>query len=67
MPYYPLTDDPHKDFDNHEAQREFWLRKRPRCSECGEHIQDEYAYYYADKWICEKCMKQYRQEVNAEF
>ena len=61
--YFPLTDDPHKDFDNYEKRRELWLKNRPRCSECDHHIQGDYAYYINDEWICDECMKQYRKEV----
>lgn len=33
------SDDPSADFNRHEARAEAWLRKRPVCCFCGEHIQ----------------------------
>lgn len=47
----------------HDAEKEAELEKLPECSECGEKIQDEYAYYINGEWICERCMKDYRKEV----
>lgn len=58
------TDDPVADFLAHDAERQRRLRRRPRCCECGEHIQDEYAYCINDEWICEACLNgHYRQSV----
>ena len=51
--------DPITDFLRHDAQQEAWLRHRPKCCLCGEHIQDEPAYRFSGKketWICEECM-----------
>ena len=48
--------DPIDAFHQHEAAQERWLRSRPVCVECGEHIQDEYAFYIDGEWICEDCM-----------
>lgn len=51
--------DPVQDYLRHDAQQEAWLRSRPKCSCCGERIQDEQAYHFEGKkeiWICEECM-----------
>lgn len=61
------TDDPLADFDRHEAEQERKRRRIPRCSECDEHIQDEYAYYINGEWICEECMRQYLKIVDADL
>ena len=45
-------------FRQHEAEKEEALAKRPKCSECKEHIQDEKAYLINGEWICEKCMEE---------
>ena len=45
--------DPIDAFHQHEAAQERWLRSRPVCAECGEHIQDEYAFYIDGEWICD--------------
>ena len=53
------SDDPIRDYLRHDAQQEAWLKSRPKCSCCGEHIQDEQAYRFGGKkevWICEECM-----------
>lgn len=48
----------------HEAEKEAELDKMPECVECGHKIQDEYAYYINDEWICDNCMDaNYRKEV----
>lgn len=41
-------------FARHDAEQEAQLKKLPECSECGEHIQDEEAYYINGEWICER-------------
>lgn len=51
-------------WEQHESEKDMWLQRLPKCSECGEAIQDEYAYYINDEWICEDCLKDnYRKEV----
>ena len=59
--YY--TDNPIADFLRYDAEQEKQLEKLPRCSECGKHIQSDFAYYINDEWICEDCMDEYRREV----
>ena len=46
-----------------EAEAERWLQKRPECVDCGEHIQDEDAYYINGEWICKDCMSAYLVSV----
>ena len=61
------TDDPIADFERYDAAQEAKLERLPVCEECGEPIQDDYAYYINDIWICESCMKaNYRREVVPE-
>ena len=56
--------DPHADFLEHDADQERWLSTLPRCSECGEPIQDEYAYLFHDEWIHEECMeREYKRRI----
>lgn len=54
--YY--TDDPVADYERYSADQERELDRLPRCSECGEPIQDEYCYLINDEAICESCMKE---------
>jgi len=61
------TDDPVADFERYDAEQEAKLERLPECSECGNKIQDEYAYYINGEWIHTKCMdKNYRREVIPE-
>lgn len=60
------SDDPIKDFLNHDAEQEAWLAERPVCADCDEHIQDESAYYINGEWICMNCMSAYEREVLPE-
>lgn len=57
------TGDPLTDFARREAEQEAWLKKRPVCADCEQHIQEEWAYYINGEWICEDCMDSYRQVV----
>ena len=67
MILFVRTDDPLADFDRYQAEEERWLKKRPRCSECDKHIQDEFAYYINDEWICPECMSEYLKPVDEDF
>ena len=62
------TDDPLSDYDRYEAECEAWLKSRPVCVKCREHIQDQYAYLTENGWICddcadESCTNENREEV----
>lgn len=59
----PYTDDPVADFDAYDRENHIWLKKRPICIHCHEHIQDEYAYMIDGEWVCEGCLKHYRKLV----
>lgn len=52
------TNDPLRDFENHCYEQEQWLKRRPICCECKEHIQDEQALHIGNKWYCEKCINE---------
>lgn len=57
------TDNPLADFANYEWEREKELAQRPICSECGEHIQEKYAYRIDGKLICEICMNEHKERI----
>ena len=40
----------------HDAAQEAKLMRRPICSMCGEHIQDEYAVKIGDDLYCDDCI-----------
>ena len=61
MAYIP---DVYDQWKAHDAEQQAQLDKLPRCCECDEPIQDEYAYYINGEWVCEQCMNEnYRKEV----
>lgn len=51
-------------WEAHDIKNEMWLARRPVCSECDQHIQDEEAFYINGEWICEKCMDNYKRFVD---
>lgn len=63
-----ITDDPLHDFYEHDAEEEEWLRKRPICYSCGNHIQDDYGYLYDGNLLCEKCWDDIvRKEIRVDI
>jgi formylmethanofuran dehydrogenase subunit E len=58
--------DNYSQWEAHQREYDSWLAKRPVCADCGEHIQDEEAYYISGAWICVDCMDSYRREVLPE-
>lgn len=57
--------EPHDDFLCREDEHEKWLKTRPVCAYCREHIQDRYYYLINDNPICEDCLDcYYREEIN---
>ena len=59
------TDNPLKDLREHEADAERWLESRPKCRICGEHIQDNVAFFYDPiGYICDECLIEYRRFID---
>lgn len=48
----------------HDAEQEKRLSKLPKCSECGEPIQEESCYFINGEYICESCMDNYKVYVD---
>ena len=44
-------------YERHEREQAKKLNELPVCSNCGEPIQDETAYYINGEWICNDCME----------
>ena len=59
--------DNYSQWEVHERRQESWLAKRPVCADCGEHIQDEEAYYINGEWICVDCMSAYIVNVEDDI
>lgn len=59
------TDDPIRDFWEHEREADQWLKSRPKCRICGEHIQDNVAFHEESiGWICDDCMNEFRRFID---
>lgn len=60
-----LGDVYYQDFQRDDAEKVRWLKKRPVCAWCGEHIQDESALYFDDSndWMCDKCQEDKRRFI----
>lgn len=50
-------------FEMHEAENDRWLRKRPVCAECGEHIQDDHAYRMDQGLLCPQCFEEWADDI----
>ena len=57
------SDDLDRDIARYLDYQDQMLERRPVCSECDEHIQDEQAYYKDGKYICLRCMENYLVSV----
>ena len=58
------TNDPIRDAENYQADQEEWLKSRPICDQCGEHIQEEFMFQYEGENYCPDC---WDDKVNDEF
>ena len=61
------SDNPTADFNHWDSEQQKKLEKRPVCSQCGEHIQDESAYFIFDKWVCNECMEDFKEDIYEDY
>ena len=54
-----ITNDPIRDFNEHDYMQMKWLDSRPECDICKKPIQDEYAYRIEGEVICEDCLNRH--------
>lgn len=59
----PITDDPIADFNRHDREQARWLDSLPKCSICGDPIQQEMAFEKDGFWICNECYENNQKEV----
>lgn len=50
-----------KDFEDDK-----WLRRRPVCAYCEQHIQEEYFFRINEEIICERCVKDAREYIEED-
>ena len=48
----------------HEREQTRWLKSRPKCSRCGEHIQSEKCYRIHGEVYCPDCIEDFAEEVD---
>lgn len=51
----------------HDAEMEAELEKLPKCSECGNPIQDEKCFEVNDELICPGCMKENHEKWTEDY
>lgn len=64
MPYY--SDNPVLDALRHDTAQEIALNKLPKCTCCGEPIQQDDAFCIDGQYWCDNCMEDMRVELNSE-
>lgn len=60
------TDEPLLDFLMYDARQQAQLEKLPRCGYCDNPIQQEFALFINDEYICDECMDGFMVEVEPE-
>jgi formylmethanofuran dehydrogenase subunit E len=61
------TDSPIDDFLRYDRERERERELLPRCSMCGEPIEEETCYEINDELICEGCLEAHFKRVTSDF
>ena len=51
-----ITDDPLRDFDAWDREREAELSRLPKCEKCNNPIQDDYYYDIEGDILCGDCV-----------
>lgn len=59
----PYSDDPIADFNRHDRKQAKWLDSLPKCSICGEPIQQERAFEKDGFWICDDCYVDNKKDI----
>ena len=55
--------DPEDDFNELDAKQSRWLKSRPKCCECGEHIQADKCYRIHGDVYCPDCIEDFKEDV----
>lgn len=56
--------DAYEMFKIRERRQEAWLRKRPVCAFCEEHIQEDFCYEINGEIVCSVCLdREFRKET----
>lgn len=56
--------DAYEMFRRREKRKDAWLRKRPVCAYCNEHIQEDFCYEIDGETVCSVCLdREFRKET----
>lgn len=55
--------DPDDDFNELDTKQSKWLLRRPKCCECGKHIQSEKCYRIHGDVYCPDCIEDFEEDV----
>lgn len=53
-------------FDRYEAAQEAKLMRRPECTKCGRHIQEDTAYDFGNGLVCADCVMDAVEDFSVE-
>lgn len=53
---FSWTDDPVRDAECYAAEQDRALERCPKCTICGDPIQDEHLYLINDEFVCQACL-----------
>ncbi len=62
MPFMNIPDN-YDLWERHDAEQNRWLERLPKCSICGEPIQQDMAVCIHGDWYCDDCLDDMRKEV----
>lgn len=62
MPFH-ITDDPERDFLDHERMEREIAKTYPKCACCDEPIIQEFAVNIGRLWFCDDCLDDHRKET----
>lgn len=58
-------EDAYSQWQRRERQLERRLMARPRCADCGKHIQDDHGYLIEGYLVCPDCLEtNYRKDID---
>ena len=61
------VEDNYSMFEHRERQREAWLRRRPVCSHCMEHIQGSHLFDIDGVLYCRPCLMDHFQKETEDY
>ena len=65
-----LGEDNFSMWEHHQARQDAWVKNRPICACCGEHIQDDECYPipgYEELIFCPNCMEYEIKRATEDF